>query len=111
MLKVTDFIADEKVTTGYILQLKEQEESWYSLVSVELKKHAQAFSIFIVAKLEIGNLKTYIYTYYVNSKWSYFGKLKLDLALLLRQTGRENFAISNMQTLLNMNLCENYHPH
>lgn len=59
MLKVTDFIADEKVTTGYILQLKEQEESWYSLVSVALKK--QAFSIFIVAKLEIGNLNTYIY--------------------------------------------------
>ena len=50
MLKVTDFIADEKVTTGYILQLKEQEESWHSLVSVALEK--QAFSIFInVAKL------------------------------------------------------------
>lgn len=78
-------------------------------MSVALKK--QTFSIFIVAKLEIGNLNTY-YTYYVNYKCSFFGKLKLDLPLLLTQTGRENFAMSkSLQTLLNTNLCENYHPH
>lgn len=41
-----------------------------------------------------------------------FGKLKLDLPLFLKQIGRENFAISkSLQTLLNKNLCENYHPH
>lgn len=41
-----------------------------------------------------------------------FGKLKLDLPLFLKQSGRENFAIlKSLQTLLNKNLCENYHPH
>lgn len=42
----------------------------------------------------------------------FFGKLKLDLPLFLKQIGRENFEISKpLQTLLNIDLCENYHPH